>query len=104
MPQIAISSESEWRPDYAVTPRRVVCAANRHQKSGAIVCGARHWDKVMRRQAVGMDYDFHGWDQGFIDQFGDWMDRKTAWEVATDQGQIRREVSSPGTLYSENLY
>jgi len=45
-----------------------------------------------------------GWDQGFVDQFGDWMDRKEAWKVATDQNQIVREVSSPGTLYSENLY
>lgn len=23
--------EEEWRPDYSVTPRRIVCAANRHR-------------------------------------------------------------------------
>jgi hypothetical protein len=48
--------------------------------------------------------EYKGWEEGFIDQFGDWLDRKEAWKIAEDQGQIRREVSTPGTLYSENLY
>lgn len=92
----------EWKPDYAITPRRVVCAANKHRETGLIVCGARHWDKVMRAQNPYATPA--GYDQGFIDQFGDWMDRETAWKVAEEQGQIRREVGMPGTLYSENLY
>lgn len=95
---------SEWKPDYSVTPRRVVCAANRHKTKGIIICGARHWDKLMRGQVNAMGEKPIGWDQGFVDQFGDWMDREEAWKVATDQNQITREVSSPGTLYSENLY
>lgn len=45
-----------------------------------------------------------GSEQGFIDQFGDFMDRKEAWNVALEQNQIREEVSTHGTLYSENLY
>jgi hypothetical protein len=45
-----------------------------------------------------------GWDQGFIDQFGDFLTRREAWEIAKDRGQILRDVSTPGTLYSENLY
>lgn len=94
------SLASEWKPDYSVTPRRIVCAANRHRVTGHIICGARHWDKVMRSQTQ----EYKGWEQGFIDQFGDFLNRQDAWRIAEDQGQIRRTVSTPGTLYSENLY
>ena len=95
-----MESKPEWKPDYTVTPRRVVCAANRRM-DGHIICGARHWDKVMRAQTN----DYKGWSQGFIDQFGDWMTREEAWKVAADQDQIRRRVGGDtGRLYSENLY
>lgn len=97
--------ESEWRPDYEVTPRRVVCAANRRESDGWMVCGARHWDKVMRSQLDGKKSEHDHWDQGFIDQFGDWMTREEAWVVAVDQNQIRRRCGGDGELlYSENLY
>lgn len=92
-----------WKPDYSITPRRIVCAANRNRESGRIICGARHWDNIMRASLLPGE-KFTGWDQGFIDQFGDFLTREEAWEVASEQEQIRREVSSPGTLYSENLY
>ena len=94
----------KWRPDYSVTPRLVVCAAM--LKEGRIVTGARHFDKIMRAQMEASE-GIAWWKsckQGFIDQFGDFMDRTEAWNVAIAQGQIRREVSGPGTLYSENLY
>ena len=98
-----MKTEEEWKPDYSVTPRRIVCAANRHRDSGRIICGARHWDNIMRSQ-VKEGEKFTGWDQGFIDQFGDFLDRQEAWIVAAEQDQIRRLVSATGTLYSENLY
>lgn len=95
-------NESEWKPDYTVTPRRVVCAANRRKSDGLIICGARHWDKVMRAQG---GCNFGNWDQGFIDQFGDWMTREEAWVVAVEQGQIRRQVDGDTKrLFSEHLY
>lgn len=97
------SSEQVWRPDYAKTPRRIVCAANRHRQDGRIICGARHWDKVMRSHVT--DGGFGNWDQGFIDQFGDWLCREDAWIVAMNQDQVRRRVGGDkGHLYSENLY
>lgn len=98
-----MSTKQEWKPDYTITPRRVVCAANRNRETGRIICGARHWDKIMRSQKL-PEEKFTGWDQGFIDQFGDYMSREEAWVVALEQNQIRLEVSAPGTLYSENLY
>jgi hypothetical protein len=104
-PSCCASSESEWKPDYTKTPRRVVCAANRHQHSRLVICGARHWDKVMRAQAAALGTGFKEWDQGFIDQFGDWMTREEAWGVAVDQNQVRRRCGGDGKrLFSENLY
>jgi hypothetical protein len=98
------SSESEWKPDYTKTPRRVVCAANRRKDDGRIICGARHWDKVMRSQITDVDRATQ-WDQGFIDQFGDWMTREEAWIVAVNQNQVRRRCGGDGErLFSENLY
>lgn len=82
----------------------IVCAAIRHP-DGRIVCGARHFDDVMRSQ-IGRR-NAHDWvaaDQGFIDQFGHFHTREEAWEIAHRNQQIRRNVSIPGTLYSENIY
>jgi len=98
-----MNDETTWKPDYSVTPRRIVCAANRNRTSGRIICGSRHWDNIMRSQ-VHDGEGFTGWDQGFIDQFGDFLNRKEAWIVAAEQDQIRKLVASTGTLYSENLY
>jgi hypothetical protein len=95
--------------------RVVVCAANR-TKSGKMICGARHWDNVMRGQVCNTNWlsiklfgrlpkCWRGAEQGFIDQFGVFMDRQEAWKVAEAAGQIKygREHSK-GTLYSEDLY
>jgi hypothetical protein len=97
-------TKTDWKPDYSVTPRRIVCAAM--LKNGRIITSARHYDKIMRAQmeaSEGLDW-WKGCKQGFIDQFGDFLDRKDAWNIAIEQNQIRQEVSSPGTLFSENLY
>ena len=91
--------------------RRVVCAANLCISSGAIILGARHWDKCMVNhhnlfEIAEVDTSFD--DQGFIDQHGVFMSRQEAWEVAEKAGQIVRRVGGDdadgGTLYSENLY
>lgn len=91
----------------------VVCAAIRHPNS-TIICGARHYDAIMRASILNMcEFDTEkarriGWfgcEQGFIDNKGQWLTREQAWEVAERAGQIRyRNVSAAGTLYSENLY
>lgn len=52
-------------------------------------------------------------EEGFIDQFGDFVDRKTAWVIACKANQIFRLVGGQTKddlgkygidLYSENLY
>jgi hypothetical protein len=99
--------EEEWKPDYSVTPRRIVCAAIKHKESGRIITGARHFDKIMREQINASEgiASWRGAAQGFIDQFGDFLDREEAWIVAVDQNQIHRRCGGDdGTLFSENLY
>jgi len=94
--------------DFPICERsRVVCAANR-RKDGLIICGARHWDSVMRGQknAIGgAPEDWYDIEDGFIDQFNNFLTREEAWVIALKQRQIiRDEDKTPGTLYSENLY
>lgn len=89
---------------------RIVCAANRHKKGGALVLGARHFDGVMRETMSRMrmlplnKY----WEEGFIDNRGQFRTRTEAWRIAVAAGQVIRRCGGDekdgGTLYSENLY
>lgn len=91
--------------------QRVVCAAVRNRESGVVICGARHYDQVMRLAINSLVTDedarkkwYHS-EQGFIDQFGAFLTRQEAWMIAFGEDQIRRRVGSDdGHLYSENLY
>jgi hypothetical protein len=95
----------------AVQPR-VVCAAIRSKTTGRILCGARHMDTVMqpfmlkrhRARLVRLP-EWRFVEQGFIDQFGKFLTRRKAWNVAHKNGQIRDYHSAlKGTLFSEDLY
>jgi len=99
-----------WLPDKSIVESngRVVCAAVRN-KSGLIVAGARHLDSIMRAQIEAMGKspkDFSDPDdQGFIDQWGQFLSREEAWLVAEKRGQVIRRCGGDGErLYSENLY
>jgi hypothetical protein len=87
--------------------QRVVCAACK--KGDVILLGARHFDGWMHRQMDAMGRDkLPGAEQGFIDQFGNFLTRTEAWRIAFSQGQVIRRCGGDhadgGTLYSENLY
>jgi hypothetical protein len=113
--------------DYRGDPKsdwRVVSAANRHKPSGLIIAGARHFDNIMRAQIFslqGFDMDraaaanwegMHSsedWkdlDQGFIDNYGDFLTREEAWHLANYNDQIiqQEQCGHEGYLFSENLY
>jgi hypothetical protein len=94
-------------------PRRVVCAANRSKVTGQIICGARHWDHIMRQQVQWLEnqpdgrkmpHEWSGAEQGFIDQFGRFLTRQEAFLIAQSQNQILYPGFDTGTLYSEDLY
>ena len=85
---------------------RVVCAAMM-MDDGLIVTGVRHFSPDMRaamKRLYGDGYHRKVREQGFINTKGEFLSRSAAWEAATSNGQILKEVSRPGTLYSENLY
>ncbi len=87
-------------------PNPIVCAAMK-TNDGLIVSGVRHFSPDMRavlKRLYGDGYHIEVVDQGFIDTKGNFLTREEAWKVAETHGQIRYQVSMPGTLYSENLY
>lgn len=99
------------------TPVRVVvCAANRYgvtkRLAGPLLfLGARHFDERMREHMEHYDVEHlrrnYGEEQGFIDQWGVFMNREEALAVAVAAGQInvRRPKTNPEhLLFSEDLY
>lgn len=100
---------------------KIVCAANYHLVSKAICLGARHHDTLMnfairnREEAL---FPKEEWNcsntiQGFVDQFGRFLDREESWLIACTNNQIIKLVGSQTKedfgkngikLYSENLY
>jgi len=87
--------------------RIVVCAAIR-SASGDLICAPRHFDETMRQQirlSVRLEGDWKTAEQGFVDQYGEFLSREEAYIVALSEGQIvRRCGGDKGKLYSENLY
>ncbi|NOR27521.1 MAG: hypothetical protein GQ540_03215 [Lutibacter sp.] len=98
-----------WKDNNIEKPQQVVvCAACR---SGEVIfSGARHFDKVMNSQirAVKEYRNLHGFTEGFIDQFGDFLTRKEAMKIAIAAGQkVDIECGCGGhkdILFSEGLY
>ena len=86
-------------------PRVVVCAAVK--LNGIVYPGPRHFDQFMS-ELMWLDEGNppNGSEvQGFIDQFGVFMTREEAYEVAKAAGQIKyRCPGDEGRLFSENLY
>jgi hypothetical protein len=88
--------------------RVVVCAANRYP-DGRIVLGIRHFDAFMheRLRTTTLSYPKGCEEQGFVDQFGIFMNRREALHVAAAANQVntRRPKTTPmDILFSEDLY
>lgn len=98
--------------------RRVVCAANRNDATGDLAIGPRHFDATMRAGidacVAGAPYpnqaraEWRKASQGFIDQWGTFMDRCEAFAVAKAAGQIlygpHLGHCEPPELDSSDLY
>lgn len=102
-------SKREPLPNGAELPRLVVCAAIRVGEH--IICGARHYDGIMRKQIsilIADGDEKEAWrsaEQGFIDQRGEWLTRQEAHQIAWENNQVRRRCGGDTErLYSENLY
>lgn len=87
-------------------PQRIVSAAML-MDDGLIVTGVRHFSPDMRttlRRIYGEGYHRRVKEQGFVENNSGFVDRKRAYEIAQKTGQILYDVSTVGTLFSENLY
>lgn len=84
--------------------RKVVCAANKFP-CGLIICGARHWDSIMSAVADRLNIKGGNEEQGFIDQWQNYMTRDEARIVALANKQDLREPFNDGDIaFSENFY
>lgn len=81
--------------------QRVVCAANRY--GDLIIPGVRHYDPIMHKLIP--KYCAGEFEQGFLDNKGNFLSREEAHSVAKAAGQIIRRVGGDtNKLFSENLY
>lgn len=101
-----------------MTDHRIVCAANKYYFSfeggkeieELVICGARHYDLVMRKQISVIDEYYWSCkfkeEQGFLDNHGNFLTREDAFIVAERNGQIIRQCGNLNSrqLFSENLY
>ena len=87
-------------------PRIIVCAANRID--GLIICGARHHDSIMRavysNLGLGNVKTYSREEQGFIDQYGQFVTREDAAFIVKANKQHLRDPEVGDKLFSENLY
>jgi len=91
--------------------RRIVCAALR-AADGTLLIGIRHYSADMHAQIKARPdgykfYHRNGLDQGFVDQYGAYMDRSEAYQVALAAGQIIDFEACDVTrqrLHSEGVY
>jgi len=89
--------------EYGVT-EYVVCAALRRW-DGMMICSPRHFDLICIRmiEVSGGKQNWLKCEQGFVNQYGDFLTRKNALVLARKNNQIRRGIAD-NKLYSENLY
>lgn len=93
--------------EIAPMKRIIVTAANKLGNTGIMLVGARHWDKVMVAQWESLkpllDIKHSEIEQGFIDQYGQFLTRDEAYYVAYENEQPLI-CEDWGQLYSENLH
>lgn len=83
---------------------RIICAAIKNN-AGDIILGIRHFDAIMHTQIRCNPSRWLVNEQGFVDQYGEFFNRKEAWKIATESNQIiRRCPGDDKELFSENIY
>src|SRR5689334_19485237 len=88
--------------------RRVACAAIRAM-DGSLLLGIRHYGEdmhiqILARRDGGKFEQRLGDDQGFVDQYGVYMTREEAYQVALAAGQIVYPERCGNGLYGKKLF
>lgn len=96
--------------------QKVIAAACKIVVDGneVILCGVRHFDPVMNSQikaikesAIEIDGNKDPYNQGFVDQYGNFLTRKEAMDIVKQNGQpfdYERNGSQDDILYSEGVW
>ena len=84
---------------------RIVCAAIK-LRNGFVVTGVRHFCPLMRAQLKRIKLSIRNSEQGFVDQFGNFLTREEAYPIAKRQKQFKGHHGGKidGWLCSEDLY
>jgi hypothetical protein len=83
--------------------RHVVCAALLYD-DGTLILGARHFDRMMNPIIDKCKLVKEVPEEGFVDQFGNFINRKDAAIIVQINNQPLRDKRVSNLLFSENLY
>lgn len=84
--------------------QRVLCAAIMLE-NGLVIPGARHLDAVMTNVLMELEVPLESnIQEGFIDQYGNFLTREIAYEIAVRRVQTIDSPYKHGVLTSEDLY
>jgi len=73
------------------------------RQDGQIYTGKRHNLIMDEMRANSISLQKNIFEQGFITELGEFVDRQTAAKIALESDQIKKLISPPN-LYSEDLY
>lgn len=103
----AIKNCQNFAPPETATVR-IVCAAAIYRESGVVFAGPRHCDNTMWKQVQAAGFEgFYEMEQGFIDQWGRFWNRRQAMQICEIEGQpvnFSRQGNVTDHLFSEGLY
>lgn len=92
-------------------PELIVCAAVKFfnicdPDIDIIISSTRHYDQIILDILDNFAYDeWEEKEQGFITNFGRFVDRKEALKIAKENNQVKYSIGyEPDELYSEMLY
>lgn len=103
-----ITAEDHIDPRHGL---RIVAAAIQ-LKDGRVICGVRHFDKIMRMSLPATVEEagpiLVGHEEGFVTNRYEFVDRNEAWKIAVKAGQINFKLWEGhgiwGCLFSEDLW
>ena len=82
----------------------IVCAAIKVEGIDLPICGVRHGDCFNTAKLIKPDFYCKSEDQGFMTNFGRYVDRREAFKIAQRENQIKEKHMNNEILISEDLY
>jgi len=88
--------------------RIIICAAIKVDSGphkDTVICGVRHFDRIMKSVIVAMQCHGETFIEGFMDNKYNFVTREEGCKIALESGQpMRSPPRRHGKMFSENLY